>query len=36
MKKIKFSKFKKKKYPKHPGFEPGNSDPIANHITTRP
>ena len=27
---------KKKKFPEFPGFEPGNSDPIANHITTRP
>ena len=31
-------KFKKKIYifPEIPGFEPGNSDPIASHITTRP
>ena len=26
----------KKKIPEYPGFELGNSDPIANHITTRP
>ena len=31
------SKIKKKKgFPEFPGFELGNSDPIANHITTRP
>ena len=30
------SKKKKKIFPEFPGFEPGNSDPIANHITTRP
>ena len=29
-------KFKKKRFPEIPGFELGNSDPIANHITTRP
>ena len=34
---MEFSKVKKKKrYPEYPGFELGNSDPIANHITTRP
>ena len=27
---------KKKRFPEYPGFELGNSDPIANHITTRP
>ena len=26
----------KKRFPEFPGFEPGHSDPIANHITTRP
>jgi hypothetical protein len=31
-----FSKVKKKRFPEYPGFELGNSDPIANHITTRP
>ena len=31
-----FKSPKKKRYPENPGFEPGNSDPIANHITTRP
>ena len=31
-----FKSQKKKRYPEYPGFEPGNSDPIANHITTRP
>ena len=36
MKKLKVSKDKKKRYLEYPGFEPGNSDPIANHITTRP
>ena len=34
MKKTK--KSKKKIFPEYPGFELGNSDPIANHITTRP
>ena len=35
---MEFSKVKKKKkkYPEYPGFELGNSDPIANHITTKP
>ena len=40
LKNEKFQKFedlkKKKKNPEYPGFELGNSDPIANHITTRP
>ena len=27
---------KKKRFLEFPGFELGNSDPIANHITTRP
>ena len=31
-----FQKSKKKKYPEYPGFKLGNSDLIANHITTRP
>jgi hypothetical protein len=34
--KNKIQKKKKKLFPEFPGFEPGNSDPIANHITTRP
>ena len=29
-------KSQKKRFPEYPGFELGNSDPIANHITTRP
>ena len=33
--KVKFKK-KKKRFPEFPGFYLGNSDPIANHITTRP
>ena len=32
----KFEDLKKKKNPEYPGFELGNSDPIANHMTTRP
>ena len=27
-----FSKVKKERVPEYPGFEHGNSDPIANHI----
>ena len=34
--KSKIKKKKKKRFPEFPGFELGNSDPIANHITTRP
>ena len=34
--KLEISKAKKKRFPEYPGFELGNSDPIANHITTRP
>ena len=30
------SKKHKKRFPEYPGFELGNSDPIANHIATRP
>jgi hypothetical protein len=29
-------KSQKKRFPEYPGFELGNSDPIASYITTRP
>ena len=31
-----FKSQKKKRFPEYPRFKLGNSDPIANHITTRP
>ena len=33
---MKRNKKSKKIFLEYPGFELGNSDPIANHITTRP